>query len=200
MIGFLSGTLAAVTGDRAMVDVGGVGYEVHLHAGAMAGLPHLGSPVRFYTLLEFRNETLRLYGFTSSSERDWYVLLTSVPGVGGKGAQALLGTVGVRGLATAVAISEPLSLTGAPGVGKKLAERVVRELKDRVPTSTYEESESEDNTAARLRRDAISALVNLGYRPDQVVEVVHKAVQADPAADIAEIIRASLQRLGGPGG
>lgn len=198
MIGFLSGRLVAVADDRVTVDVGGIGYEVHLHAGAMAALPLPGQPLRLFTELEMRNEMLRLYGFLEAAEREWYRVLTTVQGVGGKGALALLGTVGEAGLAEAILLEDPRPLTRAPGVGRKLAERVVRELRGRAPVTPWRQPPADaPESALQSHRDAVSALINLGYPVDTASAAVRAAMAEAGEGDvrIEQILHAALRAL-----
>ncbi|MFW5881135.1 MAG: Holliday junction branch migration protein RuvA, partial [Roseicyclus sp.] len=135
MIGRLSGRLDHVGRDHALVDVGGVGYVVHCSERTLAALPPPGAPVSLFTELLVREDLLQLFGFLDAYERDWHRLLVSVQGVGAKAAMAILGTLGAEGVARAVALGDWGAVRAAPGVGPKLAQRVVNELKGKAPAA-----------------------------------------------------------------
>ena len=133
MIGMLSGVVSEIQTERMVLDVGGVGYEVYCHGRTLASLPAVGTTIRMYTDLQFRNELLRLYGFSDARERDWFQLLCTVHHVGARGALSILGAIGVDDLADAVAIGDARTVQQAPGIGKRIAERVILELKGKAP-------------------------------------------------------------------
>lgn len=133
MIGRLSGRLAYRAGDHVMIEVGGVGYLVHCSDRTMAALPGPGAPVALYTDLLVREDLLQLYGFASLIEKEWHRLLTTVQGVGAKASLAILGALGPEGIGRAVALGDWAALRSAKGVGPKLAQRIVSELKDKAP-------------------------------------------------------------------
>ncbi len=202
MIGLISGTLQHIAEDHVVVDVGGVGYEVLCHSAALSAMPPPGGRVQLHTDLQLRTESLRLYGFLDPRERAWFRLLTGVQGVGAKGAIAILGTAGVAGLADAVALGDPVPLRQAPGVGPRIAARVVHELKNRAPSLEMPMVETRDaGPAARLHADAVSALVNLGYGPVEAAETVRRSMREIPAEmhDLQQVLRNALGQLGRSG-
>jgi holliday junction DNA helicase RuvA len=135
MIGKLSGRLDYIASDHVLLDVGGVGYVVHCSDRTLAALPPKGEAVSLYTELLVREDLLQLFGFLSPYEREWHRLLVSVQGVGAKASMAILGTLGAEGAARAVALGDWSAVRAAPGVGPKLAQRVVNELKDKAPSA-----------------------------------------------------------------
>ena len=133
MIGRLRGRLDYRAADHVLLDVGGVGYIVHVSERTLAALPGPGGVVSLYTDLVIREDSWQLFGFLSLTEKEWHRLLMSVQGVGAKAAMAILGTLGPDGVSRAIAIGDAGAVRRAPGVGPKLAQRVVLELKDKAP-------------------------------------------------------------------
>ena len=133
MIGRLSGQLAWRGSDHVLIDVGGVGYIVYCSDRTLAALPVAGGWVSLYTDLVVREDLLQLFGFQSMIEKEWYRLLTSVQGVGARVALAILGRLGPDGVGRAIALGDSAAVRAAPGVGPKLAARVVNELRDKAP-------------------------------------------------------------------
>lgn len=133
MIGKLAGRIDYRGNDHVLLDVRGVGYVVHVSERTLAALPGPGGMAALYTELLVREDLLQLFGFLTLAEKEWHRLLTSVQGVGAKAALAMLGTLGAEGLARAIALGDAGAIRKAPGVGPKLAQRVVLELKDKAP-------------------------------------------------------------------
>jgi holliday junction DNA helicase RuvA len=203
MIGKLKGMVDAVGEGHAIVDVGGVGYEVQASARTLRAL-ETGQPVSLAIETHVREDAIRLFGFTSEVERAWFRLLQTVQGVGAKVALAVLGTLAPQDLASAIALQNWAAVEQTPGVGKKLSQRIVAELRDKapalsvaglnVPTTARKGAVAlvENNAAA----EAISALTNLGYQPVQASQVVAAAVaELGEAADTAKLIRRGLKEL-----
>lgn len=133
MIGKLTGRIDARFPDHVLIDVHGVGYVVHCSERTLAALPGVGEYAALYTELLVREDLLQLFGFLTVVEREWHRLLTSVQGVGAKGALAIQGTLGAEGLSRAIALGDWAAVKAAPGVGPKIAQRIVNELKDKAP-------------------------------------------------------------------
>lgn len=133
MIGKISGRVDYRAADHLLIDVRGVGYIVHVSERTLAALPGPGEACALYTELLVREDLLQLFGFLTLAEKEWHRLLMSVQGVGAKAAMAILGTLGPDGVARALAIGDAAAIRKAPGVGPKLAQRVVLELKDKAP-------------------------------------------------------------------
>lgn len=212
MIGKLSGRIDYAASDHVLLDVGGVGYVVHCSERTLAALPPTGEAVSLYTELLVREDLLQLFGFLSPYEREWHRLLISVQGVGAKASMAILGTLGAEGVARAVALGDWGSVRAAQGVGPKLAQRVVNELKDKAPTAMamggelgpgdVVETETVPSASAAsmapsgaAQAEALSALQNLGYAPADAARAVAEVAGATPAAGTAELIRAALRLL-----
>ena len=193
MIGVLSGVVVEVRPDCVVVDAGGLGYEVYCHGRDLASVPKVGSNVRLHTDLQLRNELLRLYGFLGVLERDWFRLLCGVHHVGAKGALSILGTLRAGELADAVALGDPRQIQRAPGIGKRIAERVVMELKGKGPMPM---AVRQDDSIAGVQSDAISALVGLGYSSEVALSTVRATMLDLPGAPLEVLIHGALRRLG----
>ncbi|MCG6904641.1 MAG: Holliday junction branch migration protein RuvA [Rhodobacter sp.] len=133
MIGRLAGRLDYRASDHVLIDVGGVGYIVHVSDRTLAALPGVGEAVALYTELYVREDLMQLFGFTSLIEKEWHRLLMSVQGIGAKASMAILGALGPDGVGRAIAMGDATAVKAAPGVGPKIAQRVVNELKDKAP-------------------------------------------------------------------
>lgn len=199
MIGHLSGTVLAHGEDHVILDVGGVGYMVHVSERLRMNLPDVGERFSLYTDLLVREDLLQLFGFETASEKAWHKLLVSVQGVGAKAAMAILGTLGADGVASAVALGDATAIKAAPGVGPKLAQRVVHELKGKAPATGDPGIVLSGGVAAPdaigATSEALSALANLGYSPVDASRAVGEAVAADPDASTEAIIRIALKAL-----
>jgi len=198
MIGKLKGIIEDKEGDHLTLDVGGVGYEVFCNPRTLAELPAVGEGVLLWIETVVREDFIKLYGFASASDRAWFRLLTTVQGVGAKVAQAILSVLRAGELAHALATQDKTAIGRAPGVGPKLAARIVQELKDKSPVGhaafiTQGTQKSSPESAAL--RDAVSALVNLGYAPMQASEVMAKLLQEGAANDTSSLIRKALKEL-----
>lgn len=224
MIGRIAGTILHRAMDHVLIDVRGVGYIVHVSDRTAASLPPVGEACALYTDLLVREDLLQLFGFPSLLEKEWHRLLTSVQGIGAKASLAILGTLGAEGVGRAIALGDWNAVRAAPGVGPKLAQRVVMELKDKAPAVMAlggaltvdvslppPEAEPAAVAAPRSRKaapvapapspsaaataDALSALVNLGYSQGEAAAAVAEAAGADPQAATAALIRAALRLL-----
>jgi Holliday junction DNA helicase RuvA len=200
MIGKLRGKVDAVGESFLIVDVNGVGYEVQASARTLRNL-RIGEEVSLTIDTHVREDAIRLFGFASEVERSWFRTLQTVQGVGAKVALGLLGTLAPRDLANAIALSDWASVEQAPGIGKKLAQRIVAELKDKAPAlvagghapAANGAIASPDGNAAV---EAMSALTNLGYAPAQASGAVAAALkELGEAADTAKLIRRGLKEL-----
>ncbi len=220
MIGKLTGTLDYRAPDHALIDVRGVGYIVYCSDRTLAALPAPGQPVSLYTELLVREDLLQLFGFTSLLEREWHRLLISVQGVGAKASLSILSALGADGVGRAIALGDWTAVKAAQGVGPKIAQRVVNELKDKAPQvmalggslndalagkgPTADTAEVLEPTApaptaappnaATDQATALSALVNLGYGQGEAATAVAQAAQ-DGITGEANLIRAALRAL-----
>jgi holliday junction DNA helicase RuvA len=203
MIGKLKGVVDAVGEAHAIVDVNGVGYEVHASARTLRAMQP-GQEVSLAIETHVREDAIRLYGFASEVERAWFRTLQTVQGVGARVALGVLGTLSPQDLANAVALQSWAAVEQAPGVGKKLAQRIVAELKDKAPAlgagglsfpaAAKAASAPPQGDAAA---EAISALTNLGYHPGQASQAVAAAIaELGKATDTPTLIRRGLKELG----
>lgn len=205
MIGKLTGTVDSVGDDFLILDIRGVGYLVHCSARTLQNLPVAGQTVALAIETYVREDQIRLFGFFSPAEREWFRLLQTVQGVGAKVALAILSTLKPADLAAAIAMRDKASITRAPGVGPRVAERIVTELKDKAATLAAADLDTavvklsgavEDRQAPRPVADAISALVNLGYGQPQATAAIAAALrEAGDEADAARLIRLGLKGL-----
>ena len=225
MIGRIAGIILHRARDHVLIDVRGVGYIVHVSERTAAGLPPVGQAAALYTDLMVREDLLQLFGFPSMLEKEWHRLLTGVQGVGAKVSLAILGTLGPEGLARAIALGDWALVRKANGVGPKLAQRVVLELKDKAPTimalgatlsvdmgapviepdtvvietaapvKPVASAPSDAMLAARATSEALSALTNLGYAASEAAQAVAEAQAREPTAQTPALIRAALRLL-----
>lgn len=218
MIGKISGRLELIADDHVMIDTGGVGYIVYCSDRTRAGLAGVGAPAALFTDLVVRDDLLQLFGFATISEREWHKLLMTVQGVGAKAALAIQGTLGSDGVGRAIALGDATAIKAAPGIGPKIAQRVVLELKDKAPNimalgaagSAQATTSGEvldpvvepaqvaapaTDTAASVQADALSALVNLGYGHSDAAAAVAQVTGEMPDADVGAVIKAALKLL-----
>jgi Holliday junction DNA helicase RuvA len=204
MIGKLRGKVDAIGESFLIVDVNGVGYEVQASARTLRNLK-TGEEVSLTIDTHVRDDAIRLFGFASEVERSWFRTLQTVQGVGAKVALGLLGTLSPAQLANAIALSDWGSVEQAPGIGKKLAQRIVAELKDKAPVLSVAGlhlpgAAMNGGTASPPQGDAaaeaLSALTNLGYQPAQASGAIAIAAkELGEAADTARLIRRGLKEL-----
>jgi Holliday junction DNA helicase RuvA len=192
MIARLTGTLAELTADGAVIDVGGVGYQLLASTRTLDALGPIGGEVKVLTELQVREDAWTLFGFGSAVERDSFRALTSVQGVGGKVALAILSALSPDELARAVAQDDKAMIGRANGVGPKLAARIVNELQGKLGVAALGLSLSPRAGAAA---DALSALANLGFKPAEASAAVN-AAQDDlgPDADLDALVRLALRK------
>ena len=203
MIGKLKGVVDAYGEDFVIVDVQGVGYVVHCSSRTLQNLPKVGEAAVLAIETHVREDMIRLYGFRSDQEREWFRLLQTVQGVGAKVALGILSVLDPGGLGTAIATGDKAAIARAPGVGPKLASRIVAELKDKAPAFSAVDpalirlsDAVAERTAPAPVSDAVSALVNLGYAQPQASAAVAAALkQAGEAAEAKTLIRLGLREL-----
>jgi Holliday junction DNA helicase RuvA len=222
MIGKISGRLDWKGMDQVLIDCRGVGYIVYVSDRTLAALPPEGEFCALYTDLLVREDLLQLFGFPTMIEKEWHKLLMTVQGVGAKASMAILGTLGAEGVARAISLGDARAVQAAPGVGPKLAQRVILELKSRAPglmaagarlsakantddmvietepTAPTPRKVPKDDSASRragFTADALSALVNLGYSQGDAAQAVATIAGETPEAETAALIRAALKLL-----
>ena len=204
MIGKLTGLIDSYGDDFVIIDVQGVGYVVQCSSRTLQNLPRPGEPASLSIETQVREDAIRLFGFTTHAERDWFRLLQNVQGVGSRVALAILGVLAPGDLASAIATQDKTSVARAQGVGPKLAARIVAELKDKVPVFGSVDPAivrlAGDDAAAlagpKSAQDAISALVNLGYGRPQAAAAIAASLEAlGEAAEASALIRRGLKEL-----
>ena len=203
MIGKLRGVIDSYGEDAVILDVHGVGYLVHCSARTLQSLPAPGEAATISIETWVREDQIRLYGFATDLEREWFRILTGVQGVGAKVALAVLGTLKLADLANAIALGDKAQLARAPNVGPKLAQRLVTELKDKAPAfaNVYPavvrlSGEIAERRAPQPVSEAVSALINLGYGEIQASAAVAAAVRsAGERATTESLIRLGLKEL-----
>jgi Holliday junction DNA helicase RuvA len=201
MIGKLKGIIDEVGEEELILDVGGVGYLVAASARTLRALPSVGQPAALFIETHVREDAIRLYGFLTASERDWFRLLQSVQGVGAKVALGVLGTLTGDAISAAIAHQDKAAMAMAPGVGPKLAARIVHELKDKAPALGVADlggaiAGETDGKLPKDAQDAVLALVSLGYARPQASLAIAKGVATLGAdASAAALIKAGLKEL-----
>ncbi|ANP87081.1 MULTISPECIES: Holliday junction branch migration protein RuvA [Rhizobium] len=202
MIGKLKGTIDEIGEDYVLVDVHGVCYVAYCSARTLSKIGSAGEACVLFIETYVREDQLKLFGFMTALEREWFNLLQSVQGVGAKVALAVLSTLTPGELANAIALQDRAAVSRAPGVGPKVAMRLVTELKNRAPAFAGEainialKQELGEGVAAAPVADAVSALTNLGYSRDQAANAIAAAMKtAGEGADSAKLIRLGLKEL-----
>jgi Holliday junction DNA helicase RuvA len=203
MIGKLKGTIDELADDHVVIDVHGVGYVAYCSSRTLGKLGGAGEAAVLFIETYVREDQLRLFGFLSALEREWFRLLQSVQGVGAKVALAVLSILTPGELANAIALQDKTAISRAPGVGPKVAVRIVTELKNKAPAFAGEASagigfkqELGEGAVPAPVADAVSALTNLGYSRDQAANAVAAALKnGGEGADSAKLIRLGLREL-----
>jgi len=201
MIAHLKGLLASTGLDQAVVDVGGVGYLVGMSSRSLTALGAVGEAVTVHTEMLVGEEFIRLVGFASETERDWFRLLTGVQGVGARVALAILSALDPAELHRAIAGQDKAMVARANGVGPKLAERIVRELKDKVgmvatsPLAIGGGGGAPMPAGGGVQADALSALASLGFKPGEASSAVSAALdELGDGATLDALVRLSLRK------
>ncbi len=206
MIGKLTGKVDSVAEDHCILDVGGVGYLVFASGRTLGALPQVGGMMSLLMETHVREDHIHLYGFANEAERQWFRTLTTVQGVGVKVALAIQSTMSPEQILTAIAAQDKKAFTTVSGVGPKLGERIVTELKSQASKMTgigmsmpavsgATAKKGKATPAPSAVEDALSALVHLGYNRSDAFTVVMRIQSAEPAASLDTLIRASLKEL-----
>jgi Holliday junction DNA helicase RuvA len=198
MIALVRGTLAYKSIDHVIIDVGGVGYRLFIPLSTFYSLPETGE-ISLFTHTHVREDSLLLYGFLSLEEKNLFVILIGISGIGPKLAVNILSHIPAGDLKRAIAAGDIKRLSGLPGIGKKTAERLVLELKDKVgpagePAKTVESSPAAGMAAGDLIGDVMSALVNLGYKENQARKVL-ESMELAPDLSMEEALKGALKVL-----
>ncbi len=202
MIGKLKGIVDSVDEENLIIDVNGVGYLVSASARTLRALPAVGEAAELLIETHVREDAIRLYGFLTPAEREWFRLLQSVQGVGAKVALGILGALSADALSSAIARQDKAMMARAPGVGPKLAARLVLELKDKAPALGAADFAGADVSAERTPKlpkaaeDAILALVGLGFaHPQAAAAMARISAQLGREAETGALVRAGLKEL-----
>ncbi|MFN3562212.1 MAG: Holliday junction branch migration protein RuvA [Chloroherpetonaceae bacterium] len=195
MLAYLIGTLAEKSPVEVVVDVGGVGYAVSITTSTHQQLPALGEKVKLFTYLHLREDAVSLYGFATEEERQVYKLLLSVSGVGPKMAQTILSGMNAGELREAIIANNVRALTNLSGVGKKTAERIMVDLRDKITKLDLKSSIAipAQSNAQQARSDAYSALLALGYSKAVAEKALRAAIAESPNAKVDELIKLALR-------
>ncbi|MBM3773335.1 MAG: Holliday junction branch migration protein RuvA [Acidimicrobiia bacterium] len=195
MIAHLQGRLFEKQPNRIVVDVNGVGYDVFVPLSTFYGLGDTGSEVRLRIHTHVREDALLLYGFATRLEQDLFERLIAISGIGPKVALSILSGIEPPELVRAIQTSDLARLTAIPGVGKKTAERVVLELKDRLPHAAVAAPIGDEVPTASARDDLLSALINLGYHRPLAENAVDASLKKAPGGDFEQLLRQALREI-----
>ncbi len=199
MISFIKGKIEIVGEDFVIIDNNGIGYKIKVSINTLTKLPKTGSDVKIFTHMQVREDDISLYGFMSMDEISMFNLLTSVSGIGAKGALAILNILNPTELMLSIVAEDVTSICKAPGVGKKTASRLILELKDKIKSKSdsYEtlnlDGVSKNNSVNTDKQDAIDALIALGYDKNESFKVVLEVALEEMTVE--EIIKASLKKF-----
>jgi len=201
VISKLRGRLDSIGEDWVVVDVGGVGYLLYCSARTLRALPAVGELVELFVDTHVREDHIHLYGFSATREREWFTLLQTVQGVGARVAMGLLSVLGPEDLAQTIAANDRGPLTRANGIGRKVADRILAELKEKVAKFSIDSSIEGAGVAHAVSHntpsDAVSALVNLGYGRNEAFGAIGAATRGlSDDSDLQSLIRAGLKELG----
>ena len=194
MISYIRGKLVEKTPTYVIVETGGIGFKLEIPLSSFKALEDVGKAVKIRTYLHAREDILQLFGFATEEERELFQLLISVSGIGPRLAQGILSGISVSDFKVAIRNQDISKLTSAPGVGKKTAERLILELKEKIGEAKPDKSRIQF-TMTPAGEEAILALISLGYKRSQAVEAVQKLLQKEPSLLVEDIIRRALQTM-----
>lgn len=201
MIGFIKGNVDTVGESRALIDVNGIGFEVNIGSGTAAEMPPVGEEVKLYTYMAVREDDMSLFGFLHRDELEVFKLLIKVSGIGPKGAQAILSVMSVADLRFAILTGDAKSISRAPGVGGKTAQKLILELKDKVADAETLDADSYKAVSGSgsvpvqdERTEAAEALIALGYSQGEAYRAV-RAAEVPDGTDANAILKAALKFL-----
>ena len=196
MIAQISGKLAQKQPGEVVIDVGGVGYQVFIPLNVFYRLPEIGAPLSLQVHTHVREDALQLFGFHDLAEKQVFLLLTAVSGIGPRLALNILSGIAAEDLARALKNGDQIRLVAIPGVGRKLAERMIVELKDRfaslAPLSA--DSATAPEASSQKMQDAVSALINLGYKKPEIEKTVREVLKND-ALSLEDVLRETLRQM-----
>ncbi len=201
MIQFIRGKLVSVEEDRAIVEVNGVGYGIFMSVQAMSRLPRMGAEVKIHTYLNVKEDAMQLFGFLTRDDLMIFKLLIGVNGIGPKGGQAILSVLSPDDLRFAVLAGDVKAISAAPGIGKKTAEKLILELKDKLKIEDALEHKASDMDISRdavdtnqVQSEAVQALVALGYGSTEALKAV-KQIPPEDSADVESVLKRALKLL-----
>ena len=199
MIAFLKGELSAIYDDRIVIEVSGIGYNVMMPNSCISVLPGIGNTVKIYTYLSVREDAMWLYGFNTKDELDLYKLLITVNGVGPKAALMLMSFMDSSDLKFAILSSDSKTISKAPGIGPKTAQRLIIDLKDKIDLLDSFESKMSNtlaasNTLSESKAEAVDALVALGYSQKDAYAAV-SSTELDDDAMVEDILKLALRNI-----
>ena len=208
MIGYIKGTVDSIFEDRVLVENNGIGYEIYVPGSDLSVMPHSGEEVKLYTYLHVREDLMQLFGFLTHDSLGLFKLLITVSGIGPKGALGILSTMDAYTLRFAILANDSKSISRAPGIGKKTAEKLVLELRDKIDADSFISSEGASDAGmavlsgnisagmqADASKDAIEALVALGYSATDSARAVKSVLAAlgDEPSDVEVILKHALK-------
>lgn len=201
MVSYLRGTLAAFEEDKVVIDVGGVGFGVYMSGQAMGRLPAVGSEVKLHTYLNVKEDAMQLYGFLSRDDLSVFKLLIGVNGIGPKGGLGVLSALSPDDLRFAVLANDVKAICTAPGIGKKTAEKLILELRDKLKLEDALEHIASDSdvsagmeTHGQIQSEAVQALVALGYGSTEALKAVKK-VEATESMEVEDVLKSALKYM-----
>ena len=192
MIQYIRGELAVVEADRVIVDVGGVGYGIFMPVESISQLPPVGNEVRIYTYLNVKEDAMQLFGFLTRDDLQVFKLLIGVNGIGPKGGQAVLSVLSPDDLRFAVLSGDVKAICAAPGIGKKTAEKVILELKDKL--SLEDAGDISYGDPSGVQSEAVQALTALGYSSTEALRAVKK-IEITEAMDVEAVLKQALKQM-----
>jgi Holliday junction DNA helicase RuvA len=200
MIASLSGKLTSKSPQEAIINVQGVGYHVFIALSTYFALPNVDDPITLFVSTHWRNDSIQLFGFLTTEEKNTFTLLTSITGIGPKLALSALSTLNVSALCEAIEASDVDTLSSIPGIGKKSASRIILELKEKIGRILLPKAPGTSlacvETSDSLQAEATSALINLGYRTPEVRKALGQAIaKIGSSFDLEELIRTGLKEL-----
>jgi len=201
MIAYVNGIVEDITEDNAVLDVGGIGYNIKISADTAARLPGIGEPVKLYTYTNVKEDTFQLFGFLSRNDLEIFKKCITVNGIGPKGALAILSVLDADSLRFAIMSGDVKAISKAPGIGTRTAERLILELKDKIQIddtligreiASYSESVSSGDSAQK--KEAVEALVALGYGKTEAVKAVN-SIEGIESMDAGAVLKAALKKM-----
>lgn len=194
MIGYISGKIISKKPTQSLIDVNGIGYLINTTINTFEKIPEIGESVSLYTYLSVKEDSLTLFGFYTLSEKELFQVLISINGVGPKLAQNILSGITAEEFKLAVAENNVGRLVAIPGVGKKTAERMVIELRDKID-KVSDTDQGETSTAITIKDDAVAALTALGYNYKTADRIIRDQIRESPAITLEDLIKESLKKL-----